>query len=142
MTIDNSEAARSREMVPDPFAPLYAHKYMQLTTYRKNGTGVPTPVWFAAERGKLYVMTLSGTGKVRRIRNNGTVRLAPCTRSGQVVGDALNASARELSPDEYTIAEQPLSRRYGLMYRLFVFMQKLGKSQRTYIEIVPEDSAG
>jgi PPOX class probable F420-dependent enzyme len=60
---------------------------MSLETFRKNGEGVKTPVWFAEEDGALYVTTLSTTGKAKRIRNIPRVRIAPCDRSGNIEGD-------------------------------------------------------
>ena len=53
--------------IPDS---VRGRKYISLTTFRKNGTGVATPVWFGEEDEKLYVMTLNKMGKMKRIRNN------------------------------------------------------------------------
>ena len=50
--------------------PIQGQKYISLTTFRKTGVGVATPVWFGEEDGKLYVMTRSDMGKTKRIRNN------------------------------------------------------------------------
>lgn len=58
-------------------AAITGQKYISLTTFRKNGAGVATPVWFGEEDGKLYVMTRSDMGKTKRIRNNPHVRVAP-----------------------------------------------------------------
>jgi PPOX class probable F420-dependent enzyme len=67
-------------------AAIHAQKYISLTTFRKTGVGVPTPVWFGEQDGKLYVMTRSDMGKAKRIRNNPQVKVAPCTIRGKVTG--------------------------------------------------------
>ena len=71
-------------------------KYISLTTFRKNGVAVATPVWFGEDGDKLYVMTRSDMGKAKRIRNNPRVRVAPCTSRGKVTGPEFEASARIL----------------------------------------------
>src|SRR5579864_4501246 len=75
-------------------AAIQNQKYISLTTYRKNGTGVPTPVWFGEQDGKVYVMTRSDMGKTKRIRNNPQVKVAPCTIRGKVTGPEFAATAR------------------------------------------------
>ena len=65
---------------------IQEQKYISLKTFRKNGAGVPTPVWFGEQDGKIYVMTRSDLGKAKRIRNNPQVRVAPCTIRGTVTG--------------------------------------------------------
>ena len=70
----------------DPFAYLYPYEFVLLTTFRKSGIGVPTAMWFAHEHSKLYMVTGRTTGKIKRIRNNGHVLLAPCDLMGHVLG--------------------------------------------------------
>jgi len=75
---------------------ILGQKYISLTTFRKNGVAVATPVWFGEEANKLYVMTRSDMGKTKRIRNNPQVRVAPCTRQSNrsgVSGDGANSSS-------------------------------------------------
>jgi len=67
-----------------------------MATFRKSGAAVYTPVWFAEENGKLYVMTSPSTGKYKRIRNNPQIKIAPCTMRGTVTGPEFSASARIL----------------------------------------------
>src|SRR5256885_16760927 len=74
-------------------AAIHDQKYISLTTFRKTGVGVATPVWFGEEDGKLYVMTRSDMGKTKRIRNNPQVKVAPCTIRGKVTGPEFAASA-------------------------------------------------
>jgi PPOX class probable F420-dependent enzyme len=91
---------------------IRGQKYISLTTVRKNGTKVATPVWFGEDSDKLYVMTRSTMGKVKRIRNNPLVEVAPCTMRGKVTGDKLFAHARILPPEEHVHARQAINRKY------------------------------
>ncbi len=71
---------------------LQGAKYISLTTYRRTGEGVATPVWFAQEADRLYIETGPKTGKVKRMRRTPRVTLAPCTFGGAVTGPALAGS--------------------------------------------------
>lgn len=96
-------------------AEIHEQKYISLTTYRKNGTGVRTPLWFAEQNGKLYFMTRNDSWKYKRIRNNPTVAVAPCTIRGKVTGPDFPAQARILPKDEWLPAKQVIVRKYWLM---------------------------
>jgi PPOX class probable F420-dependent enzyme len=93
---------------------IRGQKYISLTTVRKNGTKVATPVWFGEDGDRLYVMTRSTMGKVKRIRNNPLVEVAPCTMRGNVTGDKLFAHARILPLEEHAHARQAINRKYLL----------------------------
>ncbi|MDX2077668.1 MAG: PPOX class F420-dependent oxidoreductase [bacterium] len=111
-------------------------QYMSLKTFRKNGDAVPTPVWFAEENGKIYMLTMAHAGKVKRIRNNSHVEIAPCDVRGRLKENVayIPAVARLLpAGDEAQQANQRLTRKYGLFKRLFDLAQR-GK-ERVYIEI-------
>lgn len=123
---------------PVAFPTLQGHKYANLTTYRKNGAAVVTPVWFAEEDGKVYVMTLESAGKTKRIRNNPRVQLAPCTARGKPLGPPVDAVARILTSAEEAVAKQALDRKYGLVKKVFDLITGLRKpQQRVYFEIKP-----
>ncbi len=92
--------------------PIQGQKYISLTTLRKTGIGVATPVWFGEADGKLYVMTRSDMGKAKRIRNNPQVRVAPCTIRGRVTGAEFAATARILPSEEHGRARQTINRKY------------------------------
>ena len=94
---------------------LQDQKYISLTTFRKNGVPVRTPVWFAEQGGKLYLFTNPKSGKVKRIRNNPQVRIAPSTIRGRVVGPEFPASARILPIEEWPAARKVMERKYWLM---------------------------
>ena len=68
-------------------------EFVSLETFRKSGVAVRTPIWFAREGDKFYLWTYGNSGKVKRIRNNARVNIAPCTRSGEITGEWMAASA-------------------------------------------------
>ena len=98
---------------PIPSA-IAGQKYVSLTTFRKTGVGVPTPVWFGEDNGKLYVMTRGTMGKAKRIRNSPQVKVAPCTIRGQVRGPEFPATARILPPEEHRHARAMINRKYWM----------------------------
>lgn len=108
-----------------PFSPFENQNYLNMETYRKSGQGVKTPVWFAQEGDTIYVRTFLVSGKVKRVRKNGHIRLAPCKNNGELLGDWVEAYA-EIS-DEVTAekANQILNRKYGMTKRMFDFMGKM-----------------
>jgi PPOX class probable F420-dependent enzyme len=111
-------------------SPIRGQKYLSLKTFRKNGVGVATPVWFGEEGDKLYVMTRSDMGKTKRIRNNPKVMVAPCTIRGRVTGEEFPATARILPPEEHARARQTINRKYWMARLPLVWART-----DTYIEI-------
>lgn len=95
-------------------SPIHAQNYISLTTFRKSGVGVPTPVWFGEDDGKLYVMTRGTMGKTKRIRNNPQVKVAPCTIRGKVTGPEFAATARILPTEEHKHARETIKRKYWM----------------------------
>ena len=95
-------------------ATIRGQKYISLKTFRKNGAAVATPVWFGEENEKLYVMTRSISGKYKRIRNNSSVRVAPCNIRGAVTGAESAAVARLLPAQEHAQAHATINRKYWL----------------------------
>lgn len=124
-------------MAATAFSNLAGHQFMKLTTFRKNGVAVPTPVWFAQVGDTLYVTTQVNAGKVKRIRNSGRVTVEPCTASGQSLGEAVEAHARELSPEEHQRANAALRKKYTWQYAAFGLMGKLRGGKMTFIEVKP-----
>jgi PPOX class probable F420-dependent enzyme len=120
------------------FTALATERYVSLTTFRKNGEAVRTPVWMAPDpqrAGVLYVFTGGSAGKVKRIRDNSRVELAPCTMRGKVTGETIPAVARILSPSEVENADRPLTRKYPIAKRLLDFRDRKVKDRRVYLEI-------
>lgn len=124
---------------------LAPFKYCQLVTFRRNGEAMPTPVWFAVRDGRLLVKTETPSGKVKRIRNDPHVEVAPCTLRGRLRGPFAAARARLLAPEEEASAERVLQRRYGLGRRLFAVLVEpwfhLRGQRSVYLEIAPVGEA-
>jgi PPOX class probable F420-dependent enzyme len=89
-------------------------RYVSLTTYRKDGTPVTTPVWHVPRDAELWIVTEADSGKVKRIRNNPQVRVQPCSLRGTVAPDApsVTGTARLLDGDGTAQARKLLARRY------------------------------
>jgi uncharacterized protein len=90
-------------------------KYLNLETFRKTGVGVRTPVWFGQDGHTLYIYTLPDAGKVKRIRNNPKVCVAPCDFRGNLRGAWLDANARICEGAEAAHGQELLRRKYGWM---------------------------
>jgi len=89
-----------------------AGKYLSITSYRRNGSGVSTPVWFATEGYRLLVMTDSRSGKVKRIRRNPYVTIAPCSGRGKPKAKGMMAHAEVLPASEVERAKRLIKRKY------------------------------
>lgn len=115
-------------------------KYIALETFRKSGQGVITPVWMAADGDKLYVWTSGSSGKAKRIRATGRVRLCASDARGTPQSEWVEAQARVLSqPADVHATQKRIAAKYGLMFHLFGVMGKLtGRGgNRAALEIGP-----
>lgn len=127
------------------FAGFAGQKYLNLETFKKSGEGVKTPVWFAAEPSarldsndaKLYVYTIGVSGKVKRIRNNSSVKIAPCNASGKVTGDWVPARAEIVSGSESAHGMELLNKKYLPWKQLLDFFAMFRKRERTVFVIRP-----
>lgn len=102
----------------DKTSQLLDQKYINLETYRKSGKTVCTPVWFVIENDTVYVVTTKDTGKVKRLKNNQNVRIAPCGFRGDLKGDWISGKARFAEKDEAEQAIKLRKKKYGLQARL------------------------
>ncbi len=103
-----------------------SHQYINVETFRKNGVGVKTPVWFAQDGQSLVVRTEANSGKMKRIRNNSKIRIAPCDARGNLLGDWVDAQAEIIVDEtENKIIDQLVTKKYGLLKRFFDLTQKL-----------------
>jgi len=128
----------SQKQVNNTFAVLRGHKYISLTTFRKSGKTVSTPIGFAEENGKFYASTRSHSGKVKRIRNNPNVQVAPCTQRGKLLGSAMEGVARILPADHEEHVKAVLKRRYGWQKSIGNFIDKIrGTKRDCCLEITP-----
>ncbi len=90
------------------------HEYFSLETFRRSGVGVKTPVWFAAHDGRAYVFSEADAGKMKRLRNDARIRVAPCTVTGRVTGEWIDGRAvRVDDPAAVEAAYAALRAKYG-----------------------------
>jgi PPOX class probable F420-dependent enzyme len=115
---------------------ILSAQYVALTTYRRDGTPVTTPVWAAAEGSSLYLFSNAKAGKVKRLRNSSRAAIAPCTAIGKVTGAQLPAEAFNLNSDQMPKVWRLLTKKYGMAARLFVVYDRA----RTLLRMQP--SAG
>jgi PPOX class probable F420-dependent enzyme len=102
--VDTSSAAGTALTFPG--------KYISLTSFKRDGTGIATPVWFVTDDGRLLVLTASKSLKVKRIRRNPEVTIAPCSASGRLRGEPLPARAELLPESELHRVEELMNRKY------------------------------
>jgi PPOX class probable F420-dependent enzyme len=119
----------------------FAHqKYLNIETFRKSGVGVRTPVWFVQDGEILFVRTVANSGKVKRIRYNGQVNIAPCKVDGTLLGEWIPATAREVNgKDIERKADRLLDKKYGLMKKMFALLSALQGRKYTVLEIKAKD---
>ena len=116
---------------------LKGYRFLNLSTFRKNGVPVLTTVLFALVGEKIYVWTTKDSGKVKRIRNNATVQIAPSTRLGQPLGPIADAMVRILSSAEQTEAQTVTDRQFGWLKRFFGLIWRVQGREQVYLEITP-----
>ncbi|MFC7449830.1 PPOX class F420-dependent oxidoreductase [Rhodococcus daqingensis] len=92
-----------------------AAKYVLLTTFRKDGTGVPTPLWAALDGDRLLMWTVTDSYKVKRVRRNSRVTIAACDVRGNQKGEAIEASAAILDDAGTDHARAVIARKYGVL---------------------------
>ncbi|AII09289.1 MULTISPECIES: PPOX class F420-dependent oxidoreductase [Rhodococcus] len=125
------------------FTALGDESFVSLTTFRRSGEPVSTPVWIARDGDALIVTTPEESGKVKRLRNNGSVELRPCSRRGKV-----DAGVDPVAAVAEIVTDESISRRmadtirdaYGLEYRIVMFVERvLARRQkpRVLLRITP-----
>jgi PPOX class probable F420-dependent enzyme len=118
------------------FEPFHQQQYLNLEAFRKSGIGVKTPVWFVQEGEMLFVRTVANSGKVKRIRNNPHVNIAPCKADGVLLGEWVPALARELKDEETDCkVNRLLDKKYGLVKKMFGLVSALQGRRDTILEI-------
>jgi PPOX class probable F420-dependent enzyme len=120
---------------------LGGEKFVSLTTYKRNGDGVATPLWIAAEGGQLVFWTPADSWKVKRVRRDPRVSMTPCSRSGKVASGAPTVTGRGQVVDdaaEVARVEALFKRKYGLGFRVVTTLEKLarrGHTERVVIRV-------
>jgi len=122
-------------MTTDRLAPFRNQKYLNLETFKRDGRGVKTPVWFVLqENGAFYIYTEAESWKVKRIRRNPCVRVAPCDMRGNVTGTWQAATAQIVSGEEEQAANRLLDQKYFLK-KLFNLLTKLNRHRRAMLKV-------
>ncbi len=113
--------------------------YLNIETLRKNGQAIKTPVWFVQDGATFFVWTQANAGKAKRIRNNGAIRIAPCTSSGEVLGEWISARAQtHEAPEAIRNLEKLMKKKYGIMFHIFGLLGTLrvrGGAKYTAIKV-------
>jgi PPOX class probable F420-dependent enzyme len=131
--------------VDDSFARLASERNISLTTFKRDGTPASTPVWVVTDDGRrLLVWSGANTWKVKRIRRDPRVRVAPCDAKGRVHGETVDGTARLLGPEADALVQPLLRRKYGLQKRgldlynrVLRLVSRKPKAGAEYIEILP-----
>jgi hypothetical protein len=130
--------------MPDAVAQFANAKYLNLETFRKSGIGVCTPVWFAHPPAQseavsgpevFYIYSEADAGKVKRIRNNPKVRVAPCDMRGNLRGAWVDARARICAAEEAARGQQLLRSKYGWLKIVGDFFGRLLRHRNAVIAI-------
>ncbi|MEV0155361.1 PPOX class F420-dependent oxidoreductase [Micromonospora sp. NPDC050686] len=108
---------------------LAAEKYLLLTTFRKDGRAVPTPVWAVRDGDALTVWTVSDSGKVKRIRRDGRVTVAPCDVRGRPHGAAVPGRATVCDPEGTRRVRGLLKQKYRMIGRLTLLGSRLRRGE-------------
>lgn len=123
------------------FRPFVHQQTVLFTTYRRNGTPVGTPVSIAVDGQCAFVRTWNSAGKLKRIRNNPHVEIAPSTWRGRVTGPAIRAHATILSAAEAAHASQLLVRKHPLLHGVIVpLLHRLRGNTTMHVELTADAS--
>ena len=112
-------------------------KYINLETYKKDGTPIRTPVWFVIDKEIIYIITRDSTGKVQRLKNNHDVRIVPCSFKGEPKNDWLKGKTEMITGEEADKAIKLRKKKYGMFARLSgIFTAQKGNLVVYSIELI------
>jgi PPOX class probable F420-dependent enzyme len=103
--------------------------YALVTSYRKDGRAVPTPVWVVRDGDTLALWTVTDSGKVKRIRRDPTVLIGPCDVRGRPTGDQVPGRAEILDDAGTERVRALLRHKYGVMGRVTLFFSRLRRGR-------------
>jgi len=128
--------------MPNDVAQFAKTNYLSLETYRKTGIPVKTPVWFVQDISHtnpavtvFYIYSEADAGKVKRVRNDPKVRVAPCNFRGTVGGTWIDGRARLCRDEEAEHGQELLRQKYGLLKRTGDFFGRLMRHQNAVIAV-------
>ena len=93
-------------------------KYINLETYKNDGTPIRTPVWFVIDKDLIYVITRDSTGKVKRLANNQDVQIVSCSFKGEPKNEWIKGKAEKITGEEAKIVIKLRKKKYGISARL------------------------
>ena len=109
---------------------LKDQQYCLLTTFKRNGDGVPTPMWFVIKDEAVYMTTRGHSWKVKRLRVNPAVTIGPCTSSGRPTGKLLPAVGSVVEDEQRVEASvKALNKKYGMKKKLIDFGLRFAKDK-------------
>ena len=112
-------------------------KYINLETYKKDGTPVRTPVWFVIGNDLIYVITRDSTGKVKRLKNNQDVQIVSCSFKGESKNEWIKGKAEKITGKEADTAIKLRKKKYGMLARLTgIFTSQKGNLVVYSIELI------
>jgi PPOX class probable F420-dependent enzyme len=134
--IRHPQASEVTEPETTGFDHLEGYKHCLLVTFRRNGEPAPTPVWFGLGGGKVvYARSEARVGKVKRIRANPRVLVAPCDNRGKPKGPAAEGRARILPAAEEEVAERAIQANFGLGRKMYEGVAMNLGPKGVYIEV-------
>jgi len=116
------------------------HKHCLVVSFRRDGTPVPTPVWFGADGARIFFRSRASAAKVKRIAHNPAILLAPCDDKGAPLGAAVHASARQIDDVDKRFAETRIARNQGLDRRFYMRFFSTPPDDEAYFEVRLTDS--
>ncbi|WP_179131541.1 PPOX class F420-dependent oxidoreductase [Candidatus Entotheonella palauensis] len=119
----------------DALSQFANQQYLNLESFKRDGTAVQTPLWFAEDNGTLYVYTMAKAWKVKRIRRNPRVRITPCTMRGKVTGQWVEAEAHIVDGTAAQHGQTLLLQKYGWMKQVGNIFSRLMKRERIVMTI-------
>jgi uncharacterized protein len=115
---------------------LFPGRYLSVTSFKRDGTGVSTPVWFVSDGSRLFALTNLNSAKVRRMRRNPRVLVASCRADGKLRSEPVAARAEVLTATaELEPVQKLLIERYKLSYRLVMWIYRLGRRLRGHASV-------
>ena len=122
-------------MTRDTLARFANQRYVNLESFRKNGQGIRTPLWFVEAQGVLYMRTPAQSAKVKRIRNNPHVRIVPSDMRGNPKGVWIDGEATLIEAAEAEWVNQLVKRKYGLFKWLIDIRSRLKRTAYVVIAV-------
>ncbi len=129
----------------DPLGQFRSGKYLSIITYTKSGKEIATPVWFVATSDTVYIATPKITFKIRRLKKDPRVQIAPCSRDGKVLGSYVVGTAKIIPEGEQMAIFDQFRKKYGALFKIWssdiknFFRKKTRKEKRlAFVEITPK----